>query len=219
MPRSRKPKAQPQWTDIGPYTIPPPDSTPAGPRPPDHLVAAARRDVPAALTAALKAAGGTGGGSAYRDGHDGTGAIHVMACELVDRLVQLDHGADAAAWALHEMIGDGLFTATPAIGDRLAAKNLRFIQGAMLKSAGNLWSVAPSAITLTPEDRTILEALAAEHPMTVTQESLAAVTRLSEPTVSKRLKYLRANKLVDKPHGPRKGDVITDRGLALVPRG
>ena len=75
-----------------------------------------------------------------------------------------------------------------------------------------------TGISLTPEGKTILEALADEHPMTVTQESLVLVTRLSDRTVRKHLSYLRDNKLVNKPHGPRKGDALTAKGLALIKR-
>jgi DNA-binding IclR family transcriptional regulator len=71
---------------------------------------------------------------------------------------------------------------------------------------------------LTQEDKTILEALADEG-MTLTQEDLASVTRLSDRTVREHLKYLRREKLVNRPRGPRKGEAITALGLSAIDRG
>jgi hypothetical protein len=73
-------------------------------------------------------------------------------------------------------------------------------------------------VALTPEAKTILECLAEEHPMTVTQESLANKTRLSVPTVHKNLDYLREKNLIHRPLGERKGDTITTTGLAIIGR-
>jgi DNA-binding MarR family transcriptional regulator len=74
------------------------------------------------------------------------------------------------------------------------------------------------AIALTPEEKTILEALANEGSMTVTQESLAAQTRLSDKTVRKYLSSLRTHGLVHQPRGPKKGFGITPAGLAAIGR-
>ena len=76
-----------------------------------------------------------------------------------------------------------------------------------------------AGIALTPEAKTILETLAREANMCVTQEALAGETRLSPPTVRKHLDFLRANGLVQRPHGDRKGDAITEAGLTLIGRG
>ena len=72
------------------------------------------------------------------------------------------------------------------------------------------------AITLTPEEKTILETLANEGSMTVTQEGLAGQTRLSDKTVRKYLALLRTCGLVDQPRGPKKGFGITPTGLAAI---
>lgn len=73
-------------------------------------------------------------------------------------------------------------------------------------------------VSLTPEEKTILEALSIEDPMTVTQESLAGQTRLSDRTVRKYLSNLRIYGLVDQPRGPKKGFGITSAGLAAIVR-
>ncbi|MGD0901234.1 MAG: helix-turn-helix domain-containing protein [Thermoguttaceae bacterium] len=76
----------------------------------------------------------------------------------------------------------------------------------------------PVDVALTQEDKTILETLADEG-MTLTQEDLANVTRLSERTVREHLKYLRKKKLVNRPRGPKKGEGITALGLSVIGRG
>ena len=73
-----------------------------------------------------------------------------------------------------------------------------------------------SFVALTAEDKTILETLDREHPMTVTQESLAADTRLSDRTVREHLKYLVQKQLVNQPRGLKKGYGLTDGGLAIL---
>jgi hypothetical protein len=81
---------------------------------------------------------------------------------------------------------------------------------------GHILKRKQSTVSLTPEEQTILEALACENPMTVTQESLATVTGLTDRTVRKHLKYLKTKRLVDQPRGPKKGFSITANGLSLI---
>lgn len=71
------------------------------------------------------------------------------------------------------------------------------------------------SISLTPEDRDILNALA-DLGTTATQEYLCGVVQLSERTIGSRLKFLRSHGLVDRPRGERKGDAITDLGRAVL---
>jgi hypothetical protein len=68
-------------------------------------------------------------------------------------------------------------------------------------------------VALTPEEKTILEKLAREHPMTVVQADLQ-VGALN--TVRKYLKTLMAKGLVNQPNGTKKGYGITSKGLSLV---
>ena len=77
---------------------------------------------------------------------------------------------------------------------------------------------APQAVPLTPEERTILEVLADEHGMTVTQEALAQQTHLSDKTVRKWIGKLRERGLVNQPRGPKKGFAITPLGLNAIGR-
>lgn len=76
----------------------------------------------------------------------------------------------------------------------------------------------PSAVALTPEEKTILATLANECPLTVTQEELAEQTRLSYRTVRKYLGDLRNRGFVNQPRGPKKGSCITPDGLAAIGR-
>jgi len=70
---------------------------------------------------------------------------------------------------------------------------------------------------VTAEEMTILEALQEEHPMTVGQESLVGVTRLSDKCVRGYLKQLEEeSKLVHRPKGPRKGYGLTPLAEALL---
>lgn len=81
-----------------------------------------------------------------------------------------------------------------------------------------LTEVAGLAVDLAPEEQTILETLAGERPMTVTQEALAGQTRLSDKTVRKYLAMLRERGFVKQPRGPKKGFAITSAGLAAIDR-
>lgn len=72
------------------------------------------------------------------------------------------------------------------------------------------------AIFLTPEEQSILEVLAEEAPMTVTEQGLADATHNAPNTVRKYLTTLRARKLVDRPRGRNKGNGITAAGLHLI---
>jgi predicted transcriptional regulator len=74
------------------------------------------------------------------------------------------------------------------------------------------------AIALTPEEMTILETLAGEAPMTVTQEALTGPTKLSDKTVRKYLGELRTQGFVDQPRGQKKGFGITTAGFAAIKR-
>jgi DNA-binding MarR family transcriptional regulator len=71
---------------------------------------------------------------------------------------------------------------------------------------------------LTPEERTILEALADEYPTTVTQEDLTTPTHLSVKTIRKWLTALRERSFVNQPRGPKKGFAITPTGLTAIGR-
>ena len=76
----------------------------------------------------------------------------------------------------------------------------------------------PPTVAITPEEKTILEALADESHMTLTQEDLAGQTHLSDKTVRKYLDKLRTCSFVDQPCGPKKGFAITPAGLANIGR-
>ena len=69
---------------------------------------------------------------------------------------------------------------------------------------------------VSPEEMTILEVLQNEYPMTVTQEDLAAATRLTDRTVRKCVKRLSEAGLIDRPRGPKKGNALTAKGRALL---
>lgn len=71
-------------------------------------------------------------------------------------------------------------------------------------------------ISLTPEDKTILEAMVNENNMTIVQEDLAEVVRVSVRTIKTRLKILREKGLVHQPCGPKKGFTVTNRGKSLI---
>lgn len=73
-------------------------------------------------------------------------------------------------------------------------------------------------VTLTPEEKTILETLANENGMTVTQEALAGQVRLADRTVRKYLREMRERGLVDQPRGTKKGYAATPAGLAAIGR-
>ena len=81
-------------------------------------------------------------------------------------------------------------------------------------------AAAPEAqmVSLAPEEKTILEALADENGMTVTQEDLAGQTRLTDRTVRKWLGELRERGLVNQPRGTKKGFGITPFGLQAIGR-
>ncbi|MFH1268866.1 MAG: winged helix-turn-helix domain-containing protein [Planctomycetota bacterium] len=76
----------------------------------------------------------------------------------------------------------------------------------------------PRTVAMTPEEKTILETLANEGSMTVTQEALAVQTHLSDKTVRKYVGELRERGLVDQPRGPKKGFAITPAGSAAIGR-
>ena len=82
------------------------------------------------------------------------------------------------------------------------------------------WQKTPTqpTIGMTPEEKTILETLADERPMTVTVEGLAGTTHLSENTVKKYLKILEGKTFCCEPR-PKKGRTITEAGLAAIGRG
>ena len=94
---------------------------------------------------------------------------------------------------------------------------LGYIDGYIVEFGGTMPGEL-AVISLTPEGKTILETLADEHPMTVTQESLAEATRLSDRTIRNHLPYLRTKGLIDRPFGSRKGEAITAKGLDLIKR-
>jgi hypothetical protein len=83
--------------------FPPPDSTPSCKRPGDELVDAAKAGVRTVLARIV----GTGEENAWRNGK---GHTHIMACNLVTRMSELGHAANASEWAIHEMVGAGLLT-------------------------------------------------------------------------------------------------------------
>lgn len=67
---------------------------------------------------------------------------------------------------------------------------------------------------LTPEERTILESLQQEYPMTVLQSDFSVG---APNTAIKYTKSLTKQKLICQPNGPKKGYTLTDTGLALFP--
>jgi hypothetical protein len=70
-----------------------------------------------------------------------------------------------------------------------------------------------SHIALTPEEKTILETLRAEHPMTVVQADFA-VGALN--TTRKYLASLMAKQLVCQPNGSKKGYGLTEKGMLFM---
>jgi len=74
-------------------------------------------------------------------------------------------------------------------------------------------------VAMTEEDRTILEALATESPMAVTQPDLEATTHIPRPKIAERLEWLEAKGFVARPEGTkRKGQAITTAGLHAIGR-
>lgn len=71
-------------------------------------------------------------------------------------------------------------------------------------------------VPLTKEDVQILEAIKERHPLTVSQYDLEATLSLSRKTIGKHAKYLMDQKLIDRPHGNRKGYSITDAGISSL---
>jgi len=73
------------------------------------------------------------------------------------------------------------------------------------------------AIAVTEEDKTILETLASEYPMAVTQPDLEAATNIPRQKIGQRLKWLESKRLVRRPEGTeRKGHAITSAGLSAI---
>jgi predicted transcriptional regulator len=83
---------------------------------------------------------------------------------------------------------------------------------------GDLEENAVSRDVLTPEEKAILEVLAKDSHVAMTQESLETPTRLSVRTVRKYVSELRERGLVDQPRGRKKGFAITSAGLKAVGR-
>jgi hypothetical protein len=75
-----------------------------------------------------------------------------------------------------------------------------------------------AVVGMTPEETTILEALADNLPTTMTREDLTTPTRLTEKTIGKYLTNLRNKKLVEQPAGPKKGYSITQAGALAIGR-
>jgi hypothetical protein len=75
-----------------------------------------------------------------------------------------------------------------------------------------------AAQALTSADVFILQAMARRHPKTTFQadleaDALTVITHFSRKTIGLRLAVLRGWELTHRPHGPRKGDVLTPLGL------
>ena len=88
---------------------------------------------------------------AYRDGK---GFIHIMACELVKRLCEQGHPADAAEWAIHEMVKGGVFLVGGIMESglrRYEENRLRYLKGAMLKSTAKLWQAEVPVVGSAPQ--------------------------------------------------------------------
>jgi hypothetical protein len=126
-------------------SFPPPDSTPSCEEPPMHAVNTA--------TDAIRTILATIHDTAPDAWRDATGALHIMACELVARVCKLEIPASAAEWAIHKMMLDGQFTAYAAIGDRFARNCLRYMRGAFLKSTPKLLTTARIHKTKIPPDK------------------------------------------------------------------
>jgi hypothetical protein len=76
----------------------------------------------------------------------------------------------------------------------------------------------PPALHVTEEEQTILETLASEHPMCVTQRALIDSTRRSPKCVRGHVKHLLSRKLINQPRGSKKGYGITAAGLSAIRR-
>ncbi|MFZ1934837.1 MAG: hypothetical protein WCB27_06890 [Thermoguttaceae bacterium] len=96
---------------------------------------------------------------------------------------------------------------------------LRALQQSIEDSGGR--KQVTTRVPLTIEDMTILEALAEEYPMAVTQPDLECATKIRRQKISERLKWLEAKprRFVERPKGTqRKGHAITQRGLLAIGR-
>jgi hypothetical protein len=100
----------------------------------------------------------------------------------------------------------------------LDERNTTIVDSWLADVESDLSENAVSPVALTPEERTILEVLADESPMTVTQEALAGQTCLSDRTVRKYVGELRERGLVDQPRGPKKGFAITLAAMKAIGR-
>ena len=76
-------------------------------------------------------------------------------------------------------------------------------------------------VSMTEEDKLILDTLADSYPAAINQPDHSALTGLPRPKISERLKWLEANprRYVERPKGTkRKGHAITPVGLSAIGR-
>ncbi|QNN23079.1 hypothetical protein HED60_12630 [Planctomycetales bacterium ZRK34] len=72
------------------------------------------------------------------------------------------------------------------------------------------------SVSITSNERAILRALRKSHPVALIQVNISVQTGLSPRTIWECLKHLREQGLTHRPHGERKGDVLTEQGLNLI---
>ncbi|MEN6558485.1 MAG: hypothetical protein ABFC54_09935 [Thermoguttaceae bacterium] len=124
-------------TDDHHIVTPSPDSRPTCQRPRDELIDAAKQAVPTILAPIHDTRSDP---DACRNSE---GVIRIMACELVKRLCEHGHPTDAAEWAIHELVMDGVFVAGGPMESgpqRWSENALRYLHGATLRSTGKLWT-------------------------------------------------------------------------------
>ena len=121
--------------------FPPPDSKPSCEQPRKELIKAARGDVPTILSRIIDATDR----NAFRNAK---GLIHIMACELVRRLSELGHPANASESAIHEMVNDGLLTT--AFFKLPGKYDLSYMRGAALITTEKFWRAEPTAAPAAP---------------------------------------------------------------------
>jgi hypothetical protein len=120
-------------------------------------------------------------------------------------------------------ICDHFLAAYTSVQNQISANQACPIIADLIEADARRRDVKPRrpAASLTTEDKTLLEALADEYPMAVTQSDLQTSTRIPRQKISQRLKWLEARprRYVERPQGTkRKGHAITVTGLSAIGR-
>ncbi|MCD4830846.1 MAG: DNA-binding response regulator [Anaerohalosphaeraceae bacterium] len=136
----------------------------------------------------------------------------------LDRVIKRAIGENGHATSPAKQRNTMLKTKTTAVPDISVNASPVKADGEASLDAGN--EAAPpagkNANILTKEQRDILEAVAQNPREAMLQVEIVVAGGYSKHVTRQCLEALRKHGLVHRPHGPRKGDAVTEKGLAIL---